>query len=131
MAFWRSYPRNLKVLLVAMLINSTGMAFLWPLHTIYITHGMNRTLSEAGFVLMLHSAAEIVGSFLGGYLYDRIRGKRTLLYGGISSVILLLFISIGLSWPWYIISMIFLGVSIGSIFPLFMHLQAMSGKKGK
>lgn len=117
MTFWRSYPRNLKVLLVAMLINSTGMAFLWPLHTIYITHGMNRTLSEAGFVLMLHSAAEIVGSFLGGFLFDRIRAKRTLLYGGISSVILLLFISVGLSWPWYITAMILLGVSIGSLFP--------------
>jgi len=117
MTFWRSYPRNLKVLLVAMLINSTGMAFLWPLHTIYITHGMNRTLSEAGFILMLHSAAEIVGSFLGGFLFDRIRAKRTLLYGGISSVILLLFISVGLSWPWYITAMILLGVSIGSLFP--------------
>jgi len=100
-----------------MLINSTGMAFLWPLHTIYITHGMNRTLSEAGFILMLHSAAEIVGSFLGGFLFDRIRAKRTLLYGGISSVILLLFISVGLSWPWYITAMILLGVSIGSLFP--------------
>lgn len=76
MSIWRSYPKNLKVLLIAMLINSTGMAFLWPLHTIYITQGMGKTLSEAGFVLMPHSGAEIVGSFLGGYLYDRIRGSE-------------------------------------------------------
>jgi len=130
MTFWRTYPRNLKVLMVAMLINSTGMAFLWPLHTIYITHGMNRTLSEAGFVLMLHSAAEIVGSFLGGFLFDRIQAKRTLLYGGISSVILLLFISIGLSWPLYIIAMIFLGVSIGSIFPPIYALAGSVWEEG-
>ncbi|MFT4413726.1 MDR family MFS transporter [Fredinandcohnia humi] len=117
MKLWRNYPRNLKVLLIAMLINSTGMAFLWPLHTIYITQGMNHSLTDAGFVLMLHSAAEIVGSFLGGYLYDRIRGKRTLLYGGITSAVLLLLISMGLAWPTYILVMIFLGVSIGTIFP--------------
>ncbi|AST91057.1 hypothetical protein BC6307_07070 [Sutcliffiella cohnii] len=117
MKLWRSYPRNLKVLMIAMLINSTGMAFLWPLHTIYITQGMNRSLTDAGFVLMVHSAAEIVGSFLGGYLYDRLRGKITLLYGGIASTLMLLVISVGLSWPAYIFAMILLGVGIGTIFP--------------
>jgi predicted MFS family arabinose efflux permease len=92
-----------------MMVNSTGMAFLWPLHTIYITQGMGKSISEAGFVLMLHSAAEIFGSFLGGYLYDRIRGKRTLLLAALSSALLIFIISIGLSWPIYIITMILLG----------------------
>lgn len=113
-----------------MLINSTGMAFLWPLHTIYITQGMNRSLTDAGFVLMLHSAAEIVGSFLGGYLYDRIRGKRTLLYGGITSAVLLLVISMGLSWPAYILAMIFLGVGIGTVFPPIYALAGSVWEEG-
>lgn len=130
MSFWRSYPRNLKVLLIAMFINSTGMAFLWPLHTIYITQSMDRMLSEAGFVLMLHSAAEIFGSFLGGYLFDRIRGKRTLLFGVVSSALLIFFISIGLPWPIYIIAMFFLGLGIGTIFPPIYALAGIVWEDG-
>jgi predicted MFS family arabinose efflux permease len=130
MSFWRSYPRNLKVLLIAMFINSTGMAFLWPLHTIYITQSMDRMLSEAGFVLMLHSAAEIFGSFLGGYLFDRIRGKRTLLFGVVSSALLIFFISIGLPWPIYIIAMFFLGFGIGTIFPPIYALAGIVWEDG-
>ncbi|MEH7086021.1 MFS transporter [Neobacillus drentensis] len=130
MSIWRSYPKNLKVLLIAMLVNSTGMAFLWPLHTIYMTQGMGKTLSEAGFVLMLHSGAEIVGSFLGGYLYDRIRGKRTLLLAVLSSACFIFIISIGLSWPIYILMMILLGLAIGTIFPPIYALAGVVWKDG-
>lgn len=130
MSIWRSYPKNLKVLLIAMLINSTGMAFLWPLHTIYMTQGMGKTLSEAGFVLMLHSGAEIVGSFLGGYLYDRIRGKRTLLLAVLSSACFIFIISVGLSWPIYILMMILLGLAIGTIFPPIYALAGIVWKEG-
>src|SRR3954471_24575584 len=130
MSIWRSYPRSLKVLLLAMLVNSTGMAFLWPLHTIYITQGMGKTLSEAGFVLMLHSGAEIIGSFLGGYLYDRIRGKRTLLLAVLTSACLIFIISIGLSWPIYILSMVLLGLGIGTIFPPIYALAGVVWKEG-
>lgn len=130
MSFWRSYPRSLKVLLLAMLVNSTGMAFLWPLHTIYITQGMGKTLSEAGFVMMLHSGAEIIGSFLGGYLYDRIRGKRTLLLAVLSSACFIFIISIGLSWPVYILMMILLGLGIGTIFPPIYALAGVIWKEG-
>jgi MFS family permease len=130
MSIWRSYPKNLKVLLIAMLINSTGMAFLWPLHTIYMTQGMGKTLSEAGFVLMLHSGAEIVGSFLGGYLFDRIRGKRTLLLSVLSSACFIFIISFGLSWPIYILMMILVGLGIGTIFPPIYALAGVVWKEG-
>ncbi|MGG1401272.1 MFS transporter [Bacillus salipaludis] len=130
MPIWRKYPRNLKVLIIAIMINSTGMAFLWPLHTIYITQQMGRTLTEAGFVLMLHSAAEIIGSFLGGYLYDRIRGKKTLLFAILISALFIFLISIGLSWPIYIVSMILLGIGIGAIFPPIYALTGIVWKEG-
>ncbi|MED1467433.1 MFS transporter [Bacillus salipaludis] len=130
MPIWRKYPRNLKVLIIAIMINSTGMAFLWPLHTIYITHKMGITLTEAGFVLMLHSAAEIIGSFLGGYLYDRIRGKKTLLFAILISALFIFIISIGLSWPIYIVSMILLGIGIGAIFPPIYALTGIVWKEG-
>lgn len=130
MPFWRNYPTNLKVLMIAMMINSTGMAFLWPLHTIYITQAMGKSLSEAGLVLMLHSAAEIFGSFLGGYLYDRIQGKRTILMAALSSAFLIFFISIGLSWPIYIVTMVLLGIGIGTIFPPIYAIAGTIWKEG-
>ncbi|MEW9052246.1 MAG: MFS transporter [Neobacillus sp.] len=130
MSIWRSYPKSLKVLLIAMFVNSTGMAFLWPLHTIYMTQVMGKTLSEAGFVLMLHSGTEIFGSFLGGYLYDRIRGKPTLLLSVLASACFIFIISIGLSWPIYILMMVLLGLAIGTIFPPIYALAGIVWREG-
>lgn len=130
MPFWKRYPKNLQILIIAMMINSTGMAFLWPLHTIYMSKVMGRSLSEAGFVLMLHAAAEIFGSFLGGYSYDRIGAKNTLLFSVLATTLFIFILSMGLTWPIYIVVMIFLGIGIGTIFPPIFALTGLVWTEG-
>lgn len=130
MPFWKRYPKNLKILIISMFINSTGMAFLWPLHTIYISKVMGRSLSEAGLVLMLHAAAEIVGSLLGGYLYDRIGAKKTLLFSVLATSLFVFILSIGLTWNTYIGVMVLLGICIGTIFPPIYALTGLVWTKG-
>ena len=42
-----------------------GSFVLWPLNTIYINEHLGKSLSVAGVVLMLNSAASVVGNLLG------------------------------------------------------------------
>lgn len=57
-------PKSLWFLIIGMLVNVTGASFLWPLNTIYINEHLGKSLSVAGVVLMLNSAASVVGNLL-------------------------------------------------------------------
>jgi len=61
-------PRALKLLVLGMIINVTGASFLWPLNTIYIHDHLGKSLTVAGFVLMLNSGASVIGNLIGGSL---------------------------------------------------------------
>lgn len=118
------YPRSLWILAIGMLINVTGSSFLWPLNSIYMTQHLGQTVSTAGLVLMLHSAAGVIGNLLGGFLYDRYGGKRSILYGVImasAAVFCLVFFQ---DIYVYVFIMIVLGFSNGVIFP---SMYAMAG----
>jgi len=68
-------PKSLWFLIIGMLVNVTGASFLWPLNTIYINEHLGKSLSVAGVVLMLNSAASVVGNLLGGTLEERFLTK--------------------------------------------------------
>lgn len=70
-------PRTLWLLVIGMFINVTGASFLWPLNTIYIHQHLGKSLTAAGFVLMLNSGANVLGNLFGGYLFDKIGGFKT------------------------------------------------------
>jgi MFS family permease len=64
-----------------MAINVTGASFLWPLNTIYINQELGMSLTVAGIVLMFNGAAGILGNLIGGKLFDRIGGYKTIIAG--------------------------------------------------
>ncbi|TWO07463.1 hypothetical protein CHCC14431_3222 [Bacillus licheniformis] len=74
-------PRTLWLLVIGMFINVTGASFLWPLNTIYIHQHLGKSLTAAGFVLMLNSGANVLGNLFGGYLFDKIGGFKTVVLG--------------------------------------------------
>lgn len=113
----REYPRNLWVLAIGMMINVTGTSFLWPLNTIYISEVLGHTLRDAGFVLLLNSGANLLGNLLGGALYDRIGGKKTIFLGVILSCLSVIALAYNREWYFYISMMILLGFSGGLVFP--------------
>lgn len=124
MKFLPKYPKGLWILSIAMLINITGSSFLWPLNSIYMTQQLGQSISTAGFILMLHAGAGVIGNLLGGWTYDRYGGKKTILYGimlASSSVFCLVFFQ---DFYVYVIIMIILGFSNGIVFPA---MYAMAG----
>lgn len=121
-------PRALWLLIVGMAVNMTGSSFLWPLNTIYIHDHLGKSLSVAGVVLMCNSAATVIGNLLGGSLYDKIGGYKTVLIGIGTTLAALICLSIWNSWPEYIIFLVGTGLGTGIIFP---PMYAMAGSVWK
>ncbi|KAA1038389.1 MFS transporter [Macrococcus equipercicus] len=117
-------PQIIWLLIIGMAVNVTGASFIWPLNTIYIHDELGKSLSTAGFVLMLNSGASVVGNLIGGSLFDRIGGYLSTLTGIIIALLSLVGIVFLHGWPWYAVWLVVLGFGSGMIFP---SIYAMAG----
>lgn len=110
-------PKAVWFLIIGMFINTMGNSFLWPLHTIYMHEHLGQTLTMAGLVLMINAGTGVIGNLLGGYLFDRIGGYKSIMFGIILSMISLVLLTFWHGWPEYIWFVAILGFSGGIIFP--------------
>ncbi|QLK86294.1 MFS transporter [Staphylococcus sp. 17KM0847] len=117
-------PVTIWWLVIGMAINITGASFLWPLNTIYMNDVLGKSLSTAGVVLMINSFGMIAGNLLGGTLFDRLGGYRTIMLGTICSLIATGLLNFFHGWPWYAIWLVMLGFGGGMIIPA---IYAMAG----
>lgn len=67
MKFLQNYPKEVKIFLIASLINATGSALMWPLVTMYVFDELGRSMSDAGLVILIQSVGGIVGQLLGAH----------------------------------------------------------------
>lgn len=72
MKFLQDYPREIKVFLIASLVNATGSALMWPLVTMYVFEELGRSMQDAGIVIAIQSFGGIAGQLLGGSLYHKL-----------------------------------------------------------
>ncbi|MFC3883293.1 MDR family MFS transporter [Bacillus songklensis] len=117
-------PRALWLLVIGMLINVTGASFLWPLNTIYIHEHLGKSLSVAGVVLMLNSGASVVGNLLGGVLFDKVGGYKSILSGILITLAALVTLVFFHEWSFYIVLLVIIGLGSGIVFPA---MYAMGG----
>ncbi|MBJ8271265.1 MFS transporter [Staphylococcus pseudintermedius] len=117
-------PKEIWWLVIGMAINITGASFLWPLNTIYMNEELDKSLSTAGLVLLVNSFGMIVGNLLGGTLFDKLGGYRTIMLGTIVSLCATILLNFFHGWPWYAIWLIMLGFGGGMIIPA---IYAMAG----
>ncbi len=126
----RHMPKSVWLLIVGMVINTVGSSFLWPLNTIYMHNHLGQSLTVAGLVLMANSAAAIVGNLLGGFLFDRIGGHKTILIGTFLTLIGLLGLTFWHGWPYYVWFLTFIGFSGGMIFPCMFAMVGAAWPEG-
>ena len=117
-------PKKLWFLLIGMILNVTGNSFLWPFNTIYIHEYLGKSLSVAGLILMFNSLAGVFGNMLGGWLFDKFGGYKSILTGIIITFLSILGLVIDHSWTFYSIFFITLGFGVGIVFP---SMYAMVG----
>lgn len=121
-------PRALWLLVIGMAINVTGASFLWPLNTIYIHDILGKSLSVAGLVLMVNAGASVIGNLIGGILFDKIGGYRSILLGIIITIIALIGMTINHTWNFYVVYLTIIGFGSGIVFP---SMYAMAGSVWK
>ncbi|MEO2078487.1 MAG: MFS transporter [Bacillus sp. (in: firmicutes)] len=117
-------PRALWLLIIGMAVNVTGSSFLWPLNTIYIHDHLGKSLSVAGVVLMLNSAASVIGNLYGGSLFDKIGGYKSIILGIGITLVALIGLTFWHGWPAYIVFLTIIGFGSGVVFPA---MYAMAG----
>lgn len=118
-------PKYVWILVVATTINITGASFLWPLNTIYIHNELGRSLAFAGFILMFDHGATIVGNLIGGVLFDKISGYRTILSGAFLAMLAAIMLSFTHSnILYYSIFLVIIGFGTGISQPV---MFAMAG----
>ncbi|MEA1855161.1 MFS transporter [Cytobacillus sp. FSL W7-1323] len=123
-------PRALWLLVIGMAVNVTGSSFLWPLNTIYMHEVLGKSLSIAGIVLMINSAATVIGNLVGGVLFDKLGGYRSILLGIVISLSSLIIMVFKHGWPEYIVLLTILGFGSGIVFPSMYALAGSVWKEG-
>jgi MFS family permease len=117
-------PRDLWLLIIGMAVNVTGSSFLWPLNAIYIHDHLGKSLTIAGVVLMLNSAASVIGNLFGGNLFDKIGGYKSILLGILITLVSLTGLTLWHGWPQYVVFLTIIGFGSGIVFP---SMYAMAG----
>ncbi|BCB05340.1 MDR family MFS transporter [Bacillus sp. KH172YL63] len=117
-------PKSLWLLVIGMMVNVTGASFLWPLNTIYLHENLGKSLSVAGFVLMLNAGASVIGNLIGGTLFDKVGGYRSILTGITITLMALIGMNVWQGWPYYVIFLTIVGFGSGIVFP---SMYAMAG----
>ena len=123
-------PRALWLLIIGMAVNVTGSSFLWPLNTIYIHDHLGKSLSVAGIVLMLNSAASVAGNLFGGSLFDKIGGYKSIMLGIGITIISLIGLTFWPGWPQYIFFLTLVGFGSGIVFPAMYAMAGSVWKEG-
>ncbi|WP_210618600.1 MDR family MFS transporter [Mammaliicoccus lentus] len=123
-------PKIVKWLIIGMAINITGASFLWPLNTIYMNEELNKSLSTAGVVLMINAFGSVVGNLMGGSLFDKIGGFRSIIFASIINIGSLVGLNFLNDWPWYPFWLVILGFGGGIIVPAIYAMAAASWPNG-
>lgn len=104
---------KLKWVLVGSLLTSIGMSFIWPLTSVYLHDRLGISLSMIGIVLFFNSLASVVGSMIGGQLFDRKDPYRLLNGGAVFTLAVLVFLIFFHGWPLFPFALFFLGIGSG------------------
>ncbi|GED34853.1 MFS transporter [Brevibacillus centrosporus] len=127
---WNSYPSSIRLLAVAAIIFSTGMACIWPLVTIYIHDYLGKPLTVAGFLLMLNQGAFLVGSLAGGMLFDRWGKMKTIILSSIGIIVISVCLGFTTDFTIYTILLLLNGLFYGTLSPVMNALAVVMWPQG-
>ncbi|MDK9846368.1 MULTISPECIES: MDR family MFS transporter [Staphylococcus] len=123
-------PKSVWWLVIGMALNITGSSFLWPLNTIYMNEQLDKSLTMAGFVLMINSFGMVIGNLLGGNLFDKLGGYPTIMIGTVICLISTTLLNFFHGWPWYAVWLVALGFGGGMIIPAVYALAGAAWPQG-
>lgn len=124
-------PKKVWFILIAMVINVVGSSFFWPFNTIYIHEYLGKSITVAGLVLMFNAIAALIGNLLGGKIFDKIGGYRSIMIGATISLVSSICLFFRHDFLFYSIFLVMLGMGSGIIFPSMYALIGNVWKEGR
>ena len=125
-------PHAVIILIIGSFIQSVGNSLMWPLNSLFMHTVLGRTLTEAGTLLALQSAASLLGQFMSGFLADRFGAKKIMSIGLVGAVLTVGAIGIFPVWRVYVPAFILFGLAQAFIFvPLYTLLHAIWPEGGR
>ncbi|MDQ7095251.1 MFS transporter [Desulfosporosinus sp. PR] len=109
-------PRAVTILIIGGFVQSIGNSLMWPLNSLFMHNILGRTLTEAGTLLALQSAASLLGQFLSGFMADRFGAKKVMMVGLVGAVLTVGSIGLFPVWNVYAPGFILFGLAQAFIF---------------
>lgn len=116
---------RLRWLVLGSFISSLGTSFIWPLTTIYLHNQLHQSLTTIGVVLLMYSGMNVVGSYLGGMLFDAADPRKLIIGGLIIDILAMASLIVWNSWPIYPILLAVVGFFNGWLTTLINSLGTL------
>lgn len=114
-----AWGSDFALLLIGAAVSNVGISFLWPITSIYVHHVLHQPMTVVGLVMMAQAGASVVGSLVGGIVYDA-RGARTpILWAMALSAGVLLVLAWERDFWIYTIGMMLVWFAISATMPIF------------
>lgn len=106
------------ILYVTTLFQSTGASLIWPIATLYMHNVLHETMTMAGLVVMGLSIMMMIGSWVGGHLFDKWSPFKSIASAVALATTMLALLTFWHSWPVFAVFMLILGFADGIIYTL-------------
>lgn len=122
--FRNIYPKQVLILAIIAMFILSGFSFMWPLTSIYVTNILGKSLTTAGWVLTIEGLSGVIGSFLGGVLFDRFGGKPIMIIASSLVIASNLILAFAKEWTIFLICFILMNTAVGV---LMTSISALTG----
>ncbi|WP_295747381.1 MFS transporter [uncultured Limosilactobacillus sp.] len=92
---------KLRWLLLGTFLASVGNSFVWPLTTVYVHTQLHQSLTMSGIVLLFYSGTNVVGSYIGGRLFDKHDPQKLTMFSVIAEIVMMGLLMWQNGWPAY------------------------------
>ncbi|MDF2607916.1 MAG: major facilitator superfamily protein [Bacillales bacterium] len=123
-------PNKVKWLVIAMVIFLMGLSFLWPLNSIYLHNELGKSMYVTGIVLVFFNLTNLIGNFVGGWMFDKFGSKKAISIGVTISTIGLISMLIDKGWPNFAVNIAVISLGTGLVFPAMYALAAVIWPEG-
>ena len=106
------------ILYITTLFQSTGASLIWPIATLYMHNVLHETMTMAGLVVMGLSIMMMIGSWVGGHLFDKWSPFKSIASAVALATAMLALLTFWHSWPVFAVFMLILGFADGIIYTL-------------
>lgn len=122
-------PRELFVLMLAMIIANTSHFMYYPLMPLYL-ESLGASVREIGFLFTLEVIFALCFRIIGGWASDTFGRLQTIAVGSVVGVISMFALVLAPTWQWVILSTLLLEAAVSMVAPSFQAYTAEQAPEG-